>query len=212
VSCLLIKCCKYLVFLLVDFGSFHSRVDNVINDSFNYTVTRHRWNCQELKNRIFRSALIHVLVLFQRTTCSQIYFRFSSYLLRKPHLFVILTAIRWFIVNIQSDLFWHRCLERQAFGTTQMYMLSPSESIKGSNYGEFLKDKNVLLCTRLYKYAPNLESLLTQQYVCIMCTLWSDNTCVFTRFHTQRKKGKYAAYLELWWWSLKMISSFYSNV
>jgi hypothetical protein len=27
---------------------------------------------------------------------------------------------------------------------------------------EFLKDKNVLLCTQLYKYAPNLESLLTQ--------------------------------------------------
>ena len=60
----------------------------------------------------------------------------------------------------------------------------PSKSIKGSNYGEFLKDKNVLLCTRLYKYAPNLESLLTQQYVCVMCTLWSDNTCVFTRFHS----------------------------
>jgi hypothetical protein len=35
-------------FLLVDFGSFHSHVDNVINDSFNYAVTRHRWNCQEL--------------------------------------------------------------------------------------------------------------------------------------------------------------------
>jgi hypothetical protein len=34
--------CKYFVFLIVDFGSFHSRVDNVINDSFNYTVTRHR--------------------------------------------------------------------------------------------------------------------------------------------------------------------------
>jgi hypothetical protein len=42
---------------------------------------------------------------------------------------------------------------------------------------------NILLCSRLYKYAPNLESLLTQQYVCIKCTLWSDNTCVFTRFH-----------------------------
>jgi hypothetical protein len=27
------------------------------------------------------------------------------------------------------------------------------EKYKG-NYGEFLKDKNVLLCTRLYKYAP----------------------------------------------------------
>jgi hypothetical protein len=147
---------------------------NVINDSFNYTVTRHRWNCQELKHRIFRSALalssvlINVLAHFQRTTCSQIYFRFSSYLLRKPHLFVILTAIR-------SDLFWHRCLERQTFGTPRMYTLSPSKSIKGSNYEEFLKDKNVLLCTRLYKYAPNLESLLT---------LWSDNTCVFTRFHS----------------------------
>ena len=50
--------------------------------------------------------------------------------------------------------------------------------------GNFSKTKNVLLCTRLYKYAPNLESLLTQQYVCIMCTLWSDNTCVLTRFHS----------------------------
>jgi hypothetical protein len=133
---------------------------------------------------VLSSTLIHVLAHFQRTTCSQIYFRFSSYLLRKPHLFVILTTIGWFIVNIQSDLFWHRCLERQAFCTPRMYTLPPSKSIKGSNYGEFLKDKNVLLCTRLYKYAPNLESLLTQQYVCIMCTLWSDNTCVFTRFHS----------------------------
>ena len=157
--------------MLIDFGNFHSRFDNVINDSFNYTVTRHRWNCQELKYRNFRSALalsstlIHVLAHFQRTTCSQIYFRFSSYLLRKPHLFVILTAIGWSIVNIQSDLFWHRCLERQAFSTPRMCTLSPSKSIKGSNYGEFLKDKNVLLCTRLY--APNLESLLIQQYVCV---------------------------------------------
>ena len=92
--------------------------------------------------------------------------------------------IGWFIVNIQSDLFWHRCLEGQAFGTPRMYTLSPSKSIKGGNYVKFLKDKNVLLCTWLYKYAPNLESLLTQQYVCVMCTLWSDNTCVFTRFHS----------------------------
>jgi hypothetical protein len=66
---------------------------------------------------------------------------------------------------------------------SDVYPLS-SKSIKGSSYGEFLKDKNVLLCTRLYKYAPNLESLLTQQYVCVMCTLRSDNTCVFTRFHS----------------------------
>ena len=104
----------------------------------------------------------------------------------KPHLFVIFIAIGWFIINIQSDLFWHRCLERKAFGTPRMYTLSPSKSITGSNYGEFLKDKNVLLCTRLHKYAPNLESLLTQQYVCVMCALWSDNTCVFTRFHSEK--------------------------
>ena len=150
-SCLLIKCCKYFVFCLSTSAPFHSRVDNVINDSFNYSVTRHRWNCGELKNRIFRSAIIHVLAHFQRT-CSQIYFRFSSYLLHKPHLFVILTTIGWFILNIQSDLFWHWCLERQAFGTPRKYTLSSSKSIKGSNYGEFLKDKNVLLCTlRIWK-------------------------------------------------------------
>ena len=41
-----------------------------------------------------------------------------------------------------------------------------------------------LLSLTAYKYAPNLESLLTQQYVCVMCTLWSDNTCVFTNFYS----------------------------
>ena len=66
---------------------------------------------------------------------------------------------------------------------SDVYSLS-FKKYKGSKYGEFLKDKNVLLCSRLYKYAPNLESLLTQPYVYVMCTLWSDNTCVFTRFHS----------------------------
>ena len=121
----------------------------------------------------------------------------GSYLLRKPHLFVILTSIGWFIVNIQSNLSWHRCLER-------MYVLSPSKSIKGSNYREFLKDKNVLLCTRLYKYALNLESLLTQQYVCVICTLWSDNTCVFTRFHSVKN-----ANTQLIWSSVYVIIIFF---
>jgi hypothetical protein len=41
-----------------------------------------------------------------------------------------------------------------------------------------------LLSLTAYKYAPNLESLLTQQYVWVMCTLWSDNTCVLTRFYS----------------------------
>jgi hypothetical protein len=97
-------------FLLVDFGSFHSRFDNVINDSFNYTVTRHRWNCWELKYRIVQSvlelssAIFHVLAHFQRTTCSQIYFRFSSYLLRKP----LLRRSTAFICNIDCDWMIYR--------------------------------------------------------------------------------------------------------
>jgi hypothetical protein len=177
VSCLLIKCCKYFVFCWSTSAVFTAMLImssmiplTILSLDIDETV---RNFCIEFSVAL-SSTLIHVLAPFQGTTCSQIYFRFSSYLLRKPHLFVILNVIGWFIVNIQSDLFWHRCLERQAFGTPRIYMLSPSESIKGSNYGEFLKDKYVLLCTRLYKYTPNLESLLTQQYVCVMCTLWSD--------------------------------------
>ena len=50
-----------------------------------------------------------------------------------------------------------------------MYTLSPSKSIKGSKYREFLKDKNVLLMyTTVLSLTPNLESLLTQQYVCVI--------------------------------------------
>jgi hypothetical protein len=83
-----------------------------------------------------------------------------------------------------------------------MYTLSPSKSMKGNNYREFLKDKNVLLCTQLYKYAPNLESLLTQQYVCVMCTLWSDNTCVFTRFHSVKNTNT-----QLIWSSVNLLKT-----
>ena len=51
------------------------------------------------------SALIHVLAHFQRTTCSQIYFRFSSYLLPKP-LLIRSTA---FICNIDRDwMIYHK--------------------------------------------------------------------------------------------------------
>ena len=81
-SCLLIKCCKYLVFC----SSTSAVLTPVLTMSSmipcNYTVTRHIWNCQELKYIIFRNALIHVLAHFQRT-CSQNYFCFSSYLSRK---------------------------------------------------------------------------------------------------------------------------------
>jgi hypothetical protein len=148
---ILIKCCKYFVLCLL------------------YITDTTPWQtiCIRTTLKYNRSLEKHVLAHFQQT-CSQIYFRLvltyyvNHSLKGAPHLFVILTVIGWFIVNIQSDLFWHRCLERQTFGTPRMYTLSPSKSIKGSNYGEFL---NVLLCTWLYKYAPNLESLLTQPSV-----------------------------------------------
>ena len=74
-----------------------------------------------------------------------------------------------------------------------MYTLSPSKSIKGSKYREFLKDKNVLLMyTTVLSLTPNLESLLTQQYVCVI--VHSD---LIIHAFLQRKKRKYAAYLEL---------------
>jgi hypothetical protein len=49
------------------------------------------------------NALIHVLAHFQRT-CSQIYFRFSSYLLRKP----LLRRSTAFICNIDRDWMIYR--------------------------------------------------------------------------------------------------------
>ena len=85
----------------------------------------------------------------------------------KLHLFVILTVIGWFIINIQSDLFWHRCLGRQAFGTPRMYTLSPSKSIKGSNYGEFLNDK------KMYCYVHDCTSTLQIWKVCLHSNMYA---------------------------------------
>jgi hypothetical protein len=185
VSCLLIKCCKYFVFC----SSTSTVFTAVLIMSSMIPLAILSLDTDETVRNLsieFSVALLHLvarlfmlLLIFNEQRVPKF-----TFVLALTYLFVILTAIGWFIISIQSDLFWHRCLERQAFGTPRMYTLSPSKSIKGSNYGEFLKDKNVLLCTRLYKYAPNLESLLTQQYVCVMCTLWSDNTCVLTRFHS----------------------------
>ena len=144
-SCLLIECCKCFVLCLL------------------YITDTTSW--QAICIHVSTTFLAH----FQRTTCSQIYFRFNSYL--------ILTWIGWFIVNIQSDLFWHRCLERQTFGTPRMryQMFHPITKMYTTTITR-------LLSLTAYKYAPNLESLLTQQYVCVMCTLWYDNTCIFTLF------------------------------
>jgi hypothetical protein len=89
---------------------------------------------------------------------------------------IIKTAVKTAEVDEQKTKRKHEKVigERQTFGTPPMYTLSPSKSIKRSKYGEFLKDKNVLLMyttvlsAYMYKYTPNLESLLTQQYVCVI--------------------------------------------
>ena len=181
VSCLLIKCCKYVVFCSSTSAVFTAVL--IMSSTIPLSILSLDTD-ETVRNLSIEFSVAHLfmfLLIFNEQRVPKF-----TFVLRKPHLYVTLTAIGWFIVNIQSDLFWHRCLERQsdlfwhrclemqAFCTPRIYTLSPSKSIKGSNYKAFLKDKNVLLCTQLYKYTPNLESLLTQQYVCVMCTLWSD--------------------------------------
>jgi hypothetical protein len=79
----------------------------------------------------------------------------------KPHLFVILTVIGWFIINIQSDLFWHRCLERQAFNTPRMYTLSPSKSIREVITGNFSKTKMYCSFLSWFFFVPHQNDIAT---------------------------------------------------
>ena len=112
--------------------------------------------------------------------------------------FVLVLNYTVFICNIDRDWMIHpkhpirslltSILRKANIRYPSMYTLSLLKSIKRSNYGEFLSQKCIVyvhdvLSSTAYKYAPNLESLLTQQYVCVI-VLWSDNTCVFTRFHS----------------------------
>ena len=151
-SCLLIKCCKYFVPCLL------------------YITDTTPW----------QAICISTTFLAQRTTCSQIYFRFSSYLLRKP-LLIRSTA---FICNIDRDWMIYRKHPIRSLLTSMLRKANiryPSDALPDvSSHNQNVHD----LSLTAYKYAPNLESLLTQQYVCVMCTLWSDNTCVFTRFNS----------------------------
>ena len=137
--------------MLVDFGSFHSRVHRHFSPSplrlniFRLFVILSLTQLYRYTPKILVARLFMFLLIFNEQRVPKITFVLVLTYYVKLHLFVILTAIGWFIVNIQSDLFWHRCLGRQAFGTTRMYTLSPSKSIKGSNYGEFLKDKKIIV-------------------------------------------------------------------
>jgi hypothetical protein len=92
------------------------------------------------------------------------------------HIFFLhlLTAIGWFIVNIQSDLFWHRCLERQTCGTRRMCTLFPSTSIKGSNYREFLKRQKIWEHGIHWKWARTwISALLKILYFRDVNRFWS---------------------------------------
>jgi hypothetical protein len=99
--------------------------------------------------------------------------------------FTLWKRVKTHVLSDQSVHITHTyCCVSKLSKYGRIYALSPSKSIKGSNYREFLKDKNVLLCTRLYKYAPYLESLLTQQYVCVMCIwMWLTKATIKNQFH-----------------------------
>jgi hypothetical protein len=106
---------------------------------------------------------IRVYIYAYILLCKQT-FQIRSEFLTKPHLFVILTAIGWFILNIQSDLFWHRYLERQTLGTPRMYTLSLSKSIKRSNYREFLKVKNILFMYTISVYIRGVPNVCLSKH------------------------------------------------
>jgi hypothetical protein len=134
VSCLLIKCCKYFVFCSSTSAVFTA----VLIMSSMIPLTILSLDTDETNRNLsieFSVArLFMFLLIFNEQRVPKFTFVLVLTYYVKLHLFVILTAIGWFIVNIQSDLFWHRCLERQAFGTPRMYTLSPLKSIKESNY------------------------------------------------------------------------------
>jgi hypothetical protein len=150
VSCLLIKCCKYFVFCSSTSAVFTA----VLTMSSMIPLTIHRWNCQELKYIIFRSTLalrstlIHVLAHLQRT-CSQNYFHFSSYLLRK-------TA---FICNIDHDWMIYREHPIRSLLTSMLRKASfryPSDVYALS----FEKYKRNFSKTKMYCYVHDCTSML----------------------------------------------------
>jgi hypothetical protein len=125
--------------------------------------------CQKLAMRIVIAEL--------QISCVFVFFTLWKRV--KPHLFVILTAIGWFIVNIQSDLFWHRCLERQAFCTPRMYTLSPSKSIKGSNYGEFLTNFFYIYQHTDFIWLFNIYRASDKLRICVFYAMkTSKNACI----------------------------------
>ena len=129
--------------------------------------------------------LIPVLAHFQRTTCSHIYFRFSSYLLRKP----LLIRSTTFICNIDRDWMIYpkhpiRSLLTSMLRKANIRYPSDVYTFSFEKYKEkYLRGISQsqkcivyvhdVLSSTAYKYAPNLESLLTQQYACVnvQCTL-----------------------------------------
>jgi hypothetical protein len=76
------------------------------------------------------STLIHVLAHFQRTTCSQIYFRFSFYLLRKILRLLNNTCVKHNFKSVHvSNLFWTR-----EYNSAKEICKYPSFSKVGGNY------------------------------------------------------------------------------
>jgi hypothetical protein len=153
----------------------------VFNVTFN-NISVISWRCvfaffmlwKRVKTHVLSDQSVHITHTY---CCVSKLSKFGAYLYSRVHNNTLLSLRNsWFIVNIQSDLFWHRCLGRQAFGTPRMYTLSPSKSIKGSNYREFLKDQIRVYTLRIHIAVlanfPNSERTGTVLYITIHFCLW----------------------------------------
>ena len=166
-SCLLIKCCKYFVFC----SSTSAVFTDVLTMSSMIPLTilsLDTDDCQELKYIIFRSALalrsalIHVLAHLQRTTCSQNYFRFSSYLLRK-------TA---FICNIDRD--WMIYREHPIRSLLTLMLRKASFRYPSDVYAlSFDKYKRNFSKTKMYCYVHDCTSTLRIWKVCLHSNMYA---------------------------------------
>ena len=113
-SCLLIKCCKYFVFCSSTSAVFTAVLimSSMIPLTILYLDTDATVRNLSIEFSVALLRLVAHLFMFLLIFNKQRVPKFTFLLVLtyyvNLHLFVILAAIGWFIVNIQSDLFWHR--------------------------------------------------------------------------------------------------------
>jgi hypothetical protein len=126
-----------------------------------FTLTR-LWKLPKSTSK--KQNIYNILLINMTLSCQikQIYISLAScvYWINEQCVpkFTFVLVLNWTAFNCNIDRDWmiypKHPIRSLLTSMLRNRTLFPSNSIKGSNYGEFLKDKNVLLRTRLYKYAP----------------------------------------------------------